>query len=28
VGLLRWPLYWVVLVLAPLSILYCFRRLR
>ena len=28
VGLLRLPLYWVVLVLAPLSILYCYWRPR
>jgi chromate transporter len=28
VGILRLPLYWVVLVLAPVSILYCFWRLR
>jgi hypothetical protein len=27
VGLFRLPLYWVVLVLAPLSILYCYRKL-
>jgi chromate transporter len=28
VGILRLPLYWVVLVLAPVSILYCFWRMR